>query len=340
MKVLIYSDPHYCEFSSIIRKRGSKYSLRIENIIRSINWLIDLARENTCHDIICAGDFFDSSSLNAAEISALKEIHWLDGQSHVFIPGNHEQGSVGHEYTSSDVFTLLETAVVHRSPSMFTIGNTEICLLPYIQEIDRQPIKEYFPDRSNKKRVIISHNDIQGIQMGSFISKSGFSIEEIEENCDLFINGHIHNGKKISNKIINIGNLTGQNFSEDAFNYDHVVFLLDTDTLKIEVYENPYAFNFYKLDCTGRDFSIFSKLKNNSVITVKCLEEDSDTIKSLISSSPNIIESRVLIQVNKDTTTSEIEELKVDHLSQFKDYVLSNIGDSDIIRSELIEVLK
>lgn len=45
--------------------------------------------------------------------------------------------------------------------------------------------------------------------MGQFISKAGFDINDIEDNCDLFINGHLHNGSKITDKIFNVGNLTG-----------------------------------------------------------------------------------------------------------------------------------
>ena len=68
--------------------------------------------------------------------------------------------------------------------------------------------------------------------MGPFISKTGFTIEDIENNCDLFINGHLHNGMKITNKIINLVNLTGQNFSEDALRYEHKIMILDTHTLE------------------------------------------------------------------------------------------------------------
>ena len=31
MRILIYSDNHWCQYSSIVRKRNKKYSLRLEN---------------------------------------------------------------------------------------------------------------------------------------------------------------------------------------------------------------------------------------------------------------------------------------------------------------------
>lgn len=45
--------------------------------------------------------------------------------------------------------------------------------------------------------------------MGKYKSIDGFDIDDIENNCDKFINGHLHNGSKVTNKIFNIGNLTG-----------------------------------------------------------------------------------------------------------------------------------
>ena len=301
---------------------------------------MDLAEEQGCSEIICAGDFFDYSYLNSAEISALKEINW-DRFTHSFLSGNHEQGEINHIYTSTDVFSLLNTGIVYKKPTMVDYSDIEIFMLPYILESERKSLVEYLPNKSSKKRIIISHNDIEGIQMGSFISKNGFSIEEIEDNCDLFINGHLHNGQKISNKIINIGNITGQNFGEDAFKYSHVAFVLDTKSLRIDVFENPYAFNFYKIDCTDRNFDVLFNLKNNSIITVRCLENDVSKVKEIIESNKNIIESRVLIKVEENVDSLDnINDFYVDHLSQFKSYILENLGAFEVIKEELEEILR
>ena len=45
--------------------------------------------------------------------------------------------------------------------------------------------------------------------MGQFKSTEGYNVQDIDANCDLFINGHLHNGEKITKKIINIGNISG-----------------------------------------------------------------------------------------------------------------------------------
>lgn len=288
----------------------------------------------------CLGDFFDKAELNSEEVTALEDIRWA-GMTNNFIVGNHEMGSVNHEYSSARLFSLLDTGCVEIEPNMVELGGIELCILPYILETERKPLSEYFPPRTNLKRVILSHNDIKGMQMGAFISQEGFSIEEIEENCDLFINGHLHNGAKISDKIINIGNLTGQNFSEDASIYDHCAFILDTETLKIEVYENPYAFNFYKLDAIKQKID-FNRLKENSVVTLRCYQKDAEEYKEKVSACNNIVESRITIELfnNRIDTEESYEDLSVDHIQRFKQYILEQLGTSDIVQYELEEVCK
>jgi hypothetical protein len=75
-------------------------------------------------------------------------------------------------------------------------------------------------------------------------------VSEIENACDLFINGHIHHCGYVTEKIINGGNLTGQNFTEDATKFEHCALIIDTDTMSVSFYKNPHALNFYKIDFT------------------------------------------------------------------------------------------
>ena len=217
MRLLILGDCHWSSYSSIVRSRGEKYSTRLENLIKTMSWIEAEAVTKGCDTIVCLGDFFDQSELGAESITALQEVPWSE-IPHWFIVGNHEMGRGNLEHSSSHLFNLLPNASVIDEVKFFNTNDTTIVSIPYILESNRKPLKEYLGNYPLKENVIIlSHNDIAGIQMGQFISTTGFSIEEIEENCDLFLNGHLHNGAEIGNKIINVGNITGQNFSEDAF---------------------------------------------------------------------------------------------------------------------------
>ena len=87
MKYLVCGDVHWCQYSSILRTRGNKYSTRLENLIASVNWVEDLAKKQECEGIIYLGDFFDRPDLGAEELTALQEVKWAN-LKHIFIPGN------------------------------------------------------------------------------------------------------------------------------------------------------------------------------------------------------------------------------------------------------------
>lgn len=343
MKIGIVGDIHWSKYSSIVRSNGDEYTTRLENCIKSINWAENLFEDNDCSQIIYLGDFFDKEELNSEEITALKNLDWAFNIPHTFIVGNHEMGRHDLSFNSANAISVDNERYYTVADKHYIekYNNIELCFLPYCLEKDRKSLEEYFNEKPvDVKRIIFSHNDIKDFQMGAFKSIEGFSIEEIENNCDLFINGHLHNGGKVSNKIINIGNLTGQNFSEDAFKYDHVVFILDTDTMKCAVYENPEALNFYSLDIKN-DLSILDTLKNNAVVTVKCDLELVSEVKEKLSNDNKIVSYRVIANTNTKINKEDITELvSVNHIDKFNEFVIASLGESKLVLEELNSVLK
>ena len=347
MRALIYTDNHYTQYSSIIRSRGENYSSRLENQIKTLNWLEELAVEKKCDQIICLGDFFDKSELNAEELSALKEIKWSN-LKHIFLVGNHEIGSQDSKYNSLNALSAFGEII--SEPKMCAGFGYQLIYLPYILESNRKSLLEYldkltydyyndnFTTMEVKHQIILSHNDICGIRYGQYISKQGFDAQEIYNSCDLFINGHLHNQTQINDRMLNLGNLTGQNFSEDAFKYSHCAAILDTDTLKIDLINNPYAFNFYKLDInTEKDLDVFDKLVAPAIITVSTPIDLVDKVKECVSNfNSSIIESRVVGKpIKKEIEEKDVEIINVDHIKQFKDYILKTIDNSDLLTEEL-----
>ena len=64
MKIGIVGDVHLSQYSSIIRSNGKKYSKRIENIIKSVNWAEEEFKHRSCDIVVYLGDTFDSDNLN------------------------------------------------------------------------------------------------------------------------------------------------------------------------------------------------------------------------------------------------------------------------------------
>lgn len=351
MRYFIYADPHWSSYSSIVRSRGEKYSTRLNNLIKTINWVELEAQKQNCDAIVCLGDFFDKSELNSEEITALQEIKWAN-MRHYMLVGNHEMGRNNLELSSSHLFALIPHIDIIDSPYMFNEENgTSIMFLPYILESNRTPLKEYFNGMEHLERnIIFSHNDLSGIQMGNFISTMGFSVDEIEECCDLFINGHLHNGCDVGKKIINVGNITGQNFSEDAFRYEHRALVLDTDNKSLSSIVCPYALNFYKVDLTHLQLTIddkfiqdtLSSLKAPAVATIKVNPQIDFMVRDLLTTCNNIIECRLITEgvQGAEVIQSISNEVQLDHIQKFQMYVVENIGKDELILNELERVSK
>lgn len=341
MKIAICGDVHWSRTSSIVKSNGEKYSTRLENLIKSVSWFEDLAwKEDHCQQIVYLGDFFDRSDLNAEEITALREVNWVD-LPHYFLVGNHESNNSNLSFNSTNIFSFIPNVRVINDPKYGTYYfDREILFLPYILESDRKPLKEYIVNKNEPAPIIFSHNDIKGIRYGQVESKEGFNLKEIEETCPLFINGHIHNGSFLNKKrtIVNLGNLTGQNFSEDAFSYKHCVAMLNTNDLNLDFIENPYALNFYKIDWDKDKIDL--KTLHNAVVTIRCKESKVKEIKEKIKNYPNIIESRVISvpDIKNNIEVSKLAEL--DHIEQFKNYIIEKLGNSEIVMNELMEISK
>lgn len=344
MRVLIYTDNHFSTSSSIVRKEGKTTSLRLENQIESLNWVERLGEEKDCDMVVHLGDFFDKPELTAKELTALKDIKW-NSLRHVFLVGNHEMASADLKFNSLNALSKVGTIINY--PYYESGFGFRIIYLPYILETDRKPLRQYIREaigdswetQEVKKTIILSHNDIAGIRYGQWESKAGFSVDEIYNSCDLFINGHLHNQTQINDKMLNLGNLTGQNFSEDAFKYSHCAAILDTETLKVDLINNPYAFNFYKLEInTEDDLSVFDKLTKPSVITVSTPMRLVDKVKEKIKELEDVIVESRVVGIPDVVKVEEAEPIKVEavnHIDQFKEYVIETIGGSDLLIEEL-----
>lgn len=359
--ILIYTDNHFCANSSIVRGRGTKYTIRLENQLETMRWLVETAKTYNCEAMFSAGDFFDRADLNAEELSALSDID-LQGIPNYFLVGNHEIGRSDCSFSTTNTFLQNNICEIFATPAVIGWGNTLIYLLPYILEPCKRPVMEYFKDIDTspyKYKILISHNDIKGIQIGRYVTENGFTKEELDNNFDLVINGHIHNQSWVTNKVLNLGNITGQNFSEDGFKYKHQAMILDLDTLHYELLTNPYALNFYKIDWSndpGIDIiNATSMNMRNAVLSLKIDDKNSEYMKYRFdptNNNPhmaeihcpkacNIVCSRIIVdhQTSIDTTDAAIENLQLDHLKEFQQFVINNMDYNDIVKAELQEVL-
>ena len=155
--------------------------------------------------MVCLGDFFDKDVLSGEELTALQEVKWY-GVPHHFVVGNHEMSSSDLSKSSQHIMQLMPNVVVHDCPDMIEddAGNS-LCFLPYQLNENVRLIDQYFPTTSN--RIVFSHNNLKGVQMGKFLSDEGLDIQDISNGCELFINGHFHNAGVVANGVWNVGTI-------------------------------------------------------------------------------------------------------------------------------------
>ena len=343
MLIGVVGDVHWCTYASIIRSRGEEFSTKLENSIKSVNFAED--RLSGCDIVVYAGDFFDRADITAEELSALRKIKWND-KDHFFLVGNHEASGNSLYYTTANALSGDGRYIIWEQCYNLTSEDFQLHFIPYLTEDKRDEISTYLDkdlDENGKylKQIVISHNDLK-VKYGKYNSKSGFDISDIEENCDLFINGHIHNFSKITDKVTNIGNLSGNGFGEDAEKYPHNIAIIDTEDMSIEFIENPYAFNFYKCDFTETGVEGFDNFdfKDNAVVSIVCKDSCATEMRKRIQDSKKIVESRLIIK--RDTLNAETHEEELqckDHLKMFGDYVKETYGVSDIEEEELLGVI-
>lgn len=316
MKALLYADPHL-------------NPKRIDNLIESFAWMNLLAKSKKVDKKICLGDMTDRPNLTAEEITAMSR---LDAQDHVIIAGNHCRADKDGKISSISMFENVVT-----EPGFLT---DEIYILPYNStKVDLSAI-------SPRPKIILSHNDILGYDFGGKISTTGYNLSEILDNCDLFINGHLHNGAWIvENRIMNLGIMSGLNFSSCGGQWEPSVAILDTDTLKVELIENPYAYRYKK-----GEWSTIPKLKKylddlsegKYVIQAKVPYKIADKVRKLLDQNDKVVTSRILAihdkVVSSDLTKFEANTMSIyDKLREFVKKEDKNY-DQNIINSIISEM--
>ena len=354
MKILVVGDVHYSQYSSIIRRRGEFYSQRLENLLWSVNWAENQAKENSVDRVIYLGDFMDRADINAEELTAFRDIKWAENIPHFFLTGNHEAGLHSLQYSSIHfIESLGENFKVIDKPTYDVGFGWRILFLPYIFEKERKSLSEYWKESQSsnmfetqevKTSYIFSHNDLKGVNYGMFESEEGFDLKDISNSCSYFINGHIHNSQWINSKTLNLGNLTGQSFNEDATKYKHQILLIDTDTEKMELIENPYAYNFYKVEISKESDLTKLKFKFHAVVSAKCRESLISKTRELFENNQDIEEFKIITVLEDNDEVRECDEelnlTSTDYLDQFKSYILEELGTSNNVVKELNEVIQ
>ena len=338
-KALVYSDVHWSSYSSILRAREGKYSVRLNGLIKSMNYIEEYAVNNNCDELICCGDFYDRPSISCEEMTALQDIKF-SGLHHIFLVGNHESDVSSLDFSSTKFFESINSTVIDKYKTIKINDLVNFTFIPYISG-DVPELSNFIEDR-DKKNVVFAHQEIAGISYGKVVSQSGFKIDDIKNNCNLFLDGHLHNNSIIDRSIVILGNLTGQNFNEDSTRYKHLFYILtveDDGSIILEPHENPYAFNFYKIKIENKsDIDQLFRLKSNAVLSVVCNSNFTEEVNNILKTLGNVVTYRLSViyldNMSYDSDNSELLN-NDNYIKRFIDFAQLKLQHSPALIDEL-----
>lgn len=315
-KVIFIADNHFCISSSVITGRGEVFSDRLENQIESIKWVDSFGLP-----VYHLGDFFDKPILTSEERTALDQVKDIVSKW-TFLLGNHEYSG------DFDQLGSLNGNYI-RIPTEMNLYGLKTLFLPFNSSEE---------DINDTYDLIAGHLGLKDIPFGA----KGLDFNVIDQACDIFLNGHLHNRLKLGENKWNMGSLTAQNFSDDCLEYRKGLVILDTETKSLEFVENPFAFNFFKFDY--RDFDKFDDKQKRSItsprscISMSCGEGQKNEV---LHKGPfgDVYYLRISEEVKSVETVKINKPVEgLDHLNKFRKSFIEKAGNSPIVLEELAEV--
>ena len=314
MKIGIYADAHFSLNSSIILGQSNSLEGRLNHLIDSFEWMYDLFRTNGVEVIIDLGDLTDSYVIRAEEITAVSTaLSFNTSIPEYHILGNHERLDYNGTISSISFVDSIDNQYVITKLTSMSLGGRSATLLPYSNGYDDEYIESL-----DSTDYLFTHLDILGADTGGWSLTEGIKPNILANKFGLTVNGHIHNGSwVIPNKVLNLGSISGQNFSSKQISWNPSVMILDTDTNQYRMYDNPHALIFVNKSCSTIDKVV--KLVNGITegtyavqlrVPVSIVEDARKVIKT----NPHIIASRIMTKSDK----AELEKLgfeEIEHVN-------------------------
>lgn len=317
MKIGIYADAHFSLNSSIILGQTNSLEGRLNHLIDSFKWMYELFRDNDVEVTIDLGDLTDSYVVRAEEITAVsKALSFNTTIPEYHILGNHERLDYRGSISSISFVDSIDNQHVVNDLLHMTLGDKSVTLLPYSNGYNDEYIESL-----DDTDYLFTHLDILGSDTGGWSLTDGIKPNILANKFGLTVNGHIHNGSwVIPNKVLNIGSISGQNFSSKQLEWNPSVMILDTDTNDYQFFENPHALIFVNKSANSIDKVV--KLVNDITegtyavqlrVPVSLVEE----VRKVIQTNPHIVASRIMTKSDK----AELEKLgfeEIDHVDSIE----------------------
>ena len=319
-KIIISSDFHLKFSAQFDRMTENNLPSRLEEIIESVNWVVETGKKHKATIFIGCGDVFDASEkLNTKEGLAIMKMfqHIKSKYSNAFfLVGNHDQISSNHNIL--DLFSPI--VKVFSKPSFIDVPGSRLFLLPYLRESEDtyKAVKDFEAYDCPGKKYMFGH-----FWDTSIMSVDAEAIDISKINTGFFDRvflGHYHvPTANVENKIIYVGTLLNKRFNEIG---PKGCWILDTETNKLDFYKNPNSPDFI----ITQDTNILNSLETlteQAYYRVACDPSNVLEVTKLLS---NVKGFELISKEAEDGISSKISIMNIEkkNSSSLKDYILAN----------------
>ncbi len=312
LKIGLYADAHFSLSSSIVLGTAGSLSGRLDILVKSFQWMAEFFGSQKIDLLVNLGDLTDKPHLRAEEITALESsLSFLKDFSQYHLLGNHEALTDSGDISSVNFLKSYQNSTLIISPAV--VNN--ILFLPY-GKYSEQDLSSFDAD------ILFSHIDIKESYVdGTFILRDGISPDYLSKSFQMSINGHIHTGSWVRKNVLNLGSVSNLNFSSLGSKWKSSVGIFDTDTMSVELFENPHALQFVKLDVSnlGDLKSFLSGIRNPEyyVFQIKSSYDLRDDIRTILNQH-RIGFSRIISKVRSGSISSATAA-KIDKVNTVED---------------------
>jgi len=322
LRIVISSDWHLKFSAQFDRMSESNIPSRLEEIIASVNWAVDLGKKHKATMFIGAGDIFDASErLNTKEGLAIMTMFQHIKSKYVnsyFLVGNHDQ--ISSNCNILDLFSPIVNII--SKPQFIDIQGARLFFMPYLRDSEDtyKELKKFETLDCPGKKYAFCHFWDSSVMS---VDPEAIDLTKVKTGMfDRIFLGHYHvPTADVSNKIVYIGTLLNKRFNETG---PKGCWILDTESNKLTFYKNPNSPEFFIL----QDTNVLTDAENmiaNAYYRVECDPENVLEVTKLLSP----VKGFELVSKQTDDITSthvSIMNIEKKNSSSLKDYILTNCG--------------
>lgn len=269
-------------------------------------WARDTFLQEGCQLIINDGDFLDSETIRPETNYLISHIYKNNKQKEYILLGNHEKKDAEGKYNALNILDNYPNISIINELKVIPLKDEDTVLIfqPYMKS-DWKDLCATLDKYKDKKRILFSHLGYDNVPNVNSMLKGEIDYNLLKDRVDKIFNGHIHIGLE-SDKYIQVGILTGLNFSDAYPFHKPGIIIYNTETDEVKRIENPNAILYQK--CKYTDINSIKDIERTH-LRVEC---PSDKIEKVTEQCEKLNCLSYKIKVILEEKQKEVDREKVD----------------------------